>query len=394
MTTFGLTASGFVRKRYADILQEKEQRAIELFGSDVSLSESSPLGQFIRLNAWEEAILWQTIENVYYSGFVTTAEGTALDALVQYIGVRRLPSRKAIGEVTFTGTNGTVIPSGFVIATDDVRFRTMVAVEVSGGTADVAIEAVDNGAEGNISAGLITEMVVPIIGIDTVTNANPTYNGRDRERDIDLRYRYLQSVARGGASTIESIRASLLNVEDVRAALVVANISNDVDGDGRPPKSFESYVLGGYASDIASAIFATGAAGIQPYGVENATVVDSSGNEHTIGFTRATEIPIYVDVSVSVNEEFDIDGVEQIVTEIIRYIGGEDIDGQFHIGLSMGQDVVFTQLIKAAYRVRGIIDIEIAVGVTENPIGTDNISIGTIDVAETDHTRIQVTINE
>ena len=389
--SFGLTEKGFKRKRYADIIEEKESRARELFGENVNLGEQSPLGLFIRLNAWEESLAWQVAEDVYLSAFVDSATGTSLDKVAQYIGIVRSPATRAAGAVKFEGDNGTVIEEGFLLETEDgIQFKTTEEVEIDGGEITAEIRAVEPGTDGNVPANTITEIVNPIEGLDSVKNDEETTGGSNKETDAELRERYINSVAKGGSSTVDSIRASLLDIEGVRAALVIVNSENE-EVDGRPPKSFESYVLGGEAEDIAKTILQTGAAGIQAYGQETETVEDDAGQEHTIGFTYATEVDIYVDVTVTTNEEYPEDGDERMVTEIVKYIGGEDEDGQVYTGLSMGDDVIYTQIIKACYRVPGVEDVDVNIGTSPDPTGTENISIDTTEVAETAYEKVGVT---
>jgi len=348
---------------------------------------------FIRLNAWEESLAWQMAEDVYLSAFVDSATGTSLDKVVQYIGIMRNPSLRATGEVVFSGDNGTVIGEGFLVETEDgIQFETTEEVEIAAGEATADIRAVEPGTDGNVPAATITEIVNPIVGLDSATNPEPTTGGRNKETDAELRERYIQSVAKGGASTVDSIRASLLDTEGVRAALVIVNNSDTTDGDGRPPKSFESYVLGGESEDIAKIILQTGAAGIQPFGTESQIVQDDSGQEHTIGFTYAAEVDIYVDVTVTTNEEYPEDGNERMVTEIIKYIGGEDEDGSIYTGLSMGEDVIYTQIIKACYRVPGVEDVDVTIGTSPDPTGTENISIDITEVAETSYDKVGVSV--
>jgi len=347
---------------------------------------------FIRLNAWEESLAWQMAEDVYLSAFVDSATGTSLDKVAQYIGIVRNPAERAMGEVKFTGDDGTIIEQDFKIETEDgVLFFTLEEVEIDGGEATAEIMAHYPGTDGNVPADTITEIVTPIEGLDSVTNPDATSGGRNKETDAELRERYIQSVAKGGASTVDSIRASLLDTEGVRAALVIVNNQNE-EVDGRPAKSFESYVLGGEAEDIAQTILQTGAAGIQPYGQETETVEDDSGQDHAIGFTYATEVDIYVDVTVTTSEEYPEDGNERMVTEIIKYIGGTDEDGQVYTGLSMGEDVIYTQIIKACYRVPGVEDVDVTIGTSPDPTGTENISIDVTEVAETSYDKVGVSV--
>lgn len=390
MPDFGLSDKGFKRKRYRDIIDGMEGRAREFFGENINLSERSPLGLLLRVIAWSISMLWQATEAVYNAAFVDTAEGNNLDKVALYIGITRMAAIRATGKVKFTGDDGTAIEEGFLIETEDgVQFVTTEEVEIEAGEATADIIADEPGVDGNVPADTITEIVNPVEGLDSVTNEEETEGGRNKETDAELRERYLDSVAKGGASTIDSIRASLLDIDDVRAALVIENNTMDTV-EGRPPKSFESYVLGGDPGDVANTILQTKAAGIQAYGTESEIVEDEAGQQHTIGFTYANEVNIEINVTKTTNEEYPEDGDERLVTEIVKYIGGVDEDGSVYAGLSMGQAVIYTQIIKACYRVPGLDDVDITINKVGEAAGTDNISIELAEVAETDYEKVSV----
>jgi len=391
MPDFGLTGKGLRRKRYADVLESMESRARELFGENVNLTERSPLGLFLRLIAWSIGTVWQVVEDVYNSAFVDTAEGHNLDRVALYIGITRRPALRATGTAKFTGDDTTVIEEGFKITTeDDIEFETTESGEIDAGDVTLNIRAVEPGTDGNVPADTITKIVNPIEGLDSVTNEEETEGGRNKETDAELRQRYIDSVGKGGASTIDSIRASLLDIDEVRAALVIENNTMEEDEDGRPPKSFESYVLDGDAKDIAKTILKTKAAGIQAHGTESETVEDDAGQEHTIGFTYADEVNIEVNITKTTSEEYPEDGDERMVTEVVKYIGGTDEDGSVYAGLSMGEDVIYTQIIKACYRVPGLDDVDVTINKVGEAAGTENISIALTEVAETDHEKVTV----
>lgn len=391
MPDFGLTPKGFHRKRYMDVIDSMEARAKNLFGENINLTERSPLGLFLRIVAWSIGILWQVAENVYNSAFVSTAEGNDLDKVALYVGITRRPAEHAAGEVTLTGNDGTVIPENFLVATsDNIFFATTAEATILAGTETVPIYAIEAGTSGNVPAQTITEIINPTAGIDAVINEFAIKGGRNRETDAELRERYTLSVAKGGASTIESIRASLLEVPGVRAAQVLENNTLEADAAGQPPKSVGCLLLGGEAQDIARTILKTKAAGIQAYGTECETVLDDAGQPHTIGFTYAAEVPVYVEVEITRSTAYPVDGDDRIRTAIIQYIGGQDGDGSIYTGLSMSQSVVYTRIIDACYSVPGVEDISLLIGTTEPPAGTGNIPIGVDEAAETDWQRIVV----
>ena len=392
----GLDSKGFKRKRYRDILQDMESRAQDNFGENVNLSNRSPLGIILRLVAWSLAILWQVAEKVYNAGFVDTAEGVSLDHVGKYIGIRRRLAEPATGTITIEGDDGTEVESGFKVATeDDIEFETTETVEIEGSSVDAEIKAVDPGADGNVPSGTITEIVNPTEGVDSVTNSEATEGGRDKETDAEFKARYEWSVARGGASTVDSIRASLLDeVPGVRAARVLENDTNEDAQVGAdppmPPKSIEPIVLGGESEDIAKVILDTKAAGIEPHGTETEVITDKSGYDRTIKFSYATEKDIHVDITeLETTNEYPEDGDERTKDEIVKYIGGTDTDGDTQVGLTMGEDVKYKQVVSAIYEVPGVKDFELEIGI-DTADSKDNISIDDIEVAECDHEDVSI----
>ena len=381
MADYGLTAHGFKRKRYADIIAEKESRARELFGENVNLSEASPLGLFIRLNAWEESRAWQVAEDVYFSPYVDYAEGVQLDKICQFISITRAPALRAEGEAVFTGEDGTTIPDGFLIETEDgIQFETTEEAEIDGDTT-VEIIAVEPGSEGNVPASTITEITNPTSGIDTVTNPEAIDGGEDREKDHELRERYKRSAAQPGSSTTSSIEATLLDIKDVEDAYVREN-DTEAEVDGVPTKSIHPLVFGGPASDIAKAIYGVKAGGIRSHGTdETVTVTDSMGKEHTIGFDRPDQINVYYNVQLETDDDFPTDGLDQVQDKILEYTNA----------LRMGDDVIYTRIIAKIQEVSGVTDIPtLEVDTSDPPAGEANITIAFDEVARTAEANIEV----
>lgn len=260
------------------------------------------------------------------------------------------------------------------------------------GAVEVLAEAVEPGIGGNVGPGVLTAIVNPIPGLNTVTNIDHPANvdGLNRETDRELRERYQLSLARGGASTLDSIRASVLEVPGVWTATVLHNTSMETDPDGRPPKSVEVLVLGGADEDVAAAILDTVAAGIETYGNVEVDIPDAGGQVQLIRFSRPEQVPIYVTATVTVNAAYPADGDQQVQRAIISVIGGVDAAGEIHRGLGLGQPVIHSALIAAARTVPGVIDVVIRLGTTPNPTDSSNIPIGTRQVAVTDAEKVVV----
>ena len=118
-------------------------------------------------------------------------------------GITPKEALKATGQVTFTGADGTVIPAGTRLSTDDVEpiyFVTPEEGTITGGTVTVDAEAETAGAAGNVVAGKITLVVGDLSGVTSVTNNVPFDGGTDEESDESLLQRYLDRVRRPATS--------------------------------------------------------------------------------------------------------------------------------------------------------------------------------------------------
>jgi len=393
--SYGLLTTGFNRKTYETVIEEMQARAKSLYGNDVNLENTSPLGMFIQLTAYflasgdtEDPGLWELAEDVYNSGYVDTGEGESLNKAVKYQSLTRRKAEKATGQITITGTNGTVVAAGFLGATTGgIQFATIEAFTIASGTATANIEAVNGGANTNVPAGTITVIVNPTTGVTAITNASTTTGGYDEETDEELRDRY--SALKAGASTADSIRATLLQLTGVRDAIVRVNYTNGTVG-GIPAKSIAPIVLGGTDANIADAILSTKAAGIQSYGTTEVSATDLSGNIEIIGFTRPTEISIWVNVTLTTNSSFPSDGNAQVKTAIITYIGGQDADAAEYNGLGIDDDVIWAKCISAAMTISGITDITLTLSTDGTTYTAANIAITNLQIARTDSTKVVI----
>lgn len=208
--------------------------------------------------------------------------------------------------------------------------------------------------------------------------------GRTVESDADFRLRREQLLRITGASTVEAIRAAVLEITDpdVQQAFVFENPTDLTDGFGRPPHSFECVVSGGEDEAVAQAIFLTKPVGIETYKVPGANgrtvaVLDSQDVLHDINFSRANSIRHYVDISITADATVFGGGNqsagEQAVREAIKALGD---------ALAIGEDIVVLQFACAALAVAGVLDVTvIKVDDVTPPVNTANIVIGPRDFA-------------
>ena len=348
----GLTNVGYVRRTYQDILGDKIQRAKELFGEDIETSELTPLGKFIRINAYDQAIAEEELEQVYYSRFPNTANGQSLDRLLVFAGLSRNPAEAACYSVKVTGVAGYTVPVGFLVGTDSVNYYNTAETQIgTGGTCIITVACTTPGTIGNVSASAINKVVNPDANITAVEGTACVTAGQEEESDTELRARFKLAIQGSGSCNENALRAALLRVPGVQYATVIVNDSDTEDREGRPPHSFECYVLGGTGQqqEIAETIFDKKPIGIKTTGDISVTLLDASGNEQTVYYSNTGTVPVLVKIKVKTENTFADDGAEQIKDNVMAYINR----------LGIGKSVIMSSIYGHIYSVTGVKEVTV-----------------------------------
>ena len=388
--SYGITTTGFNLKTLADIRDETTLALQASLGATINLSGNSPLGQIKGVLDERVSLIWELGQFVYNSQYPNTAIGTSLDNIASINNIVRLQAEKTKVTATITGTPSTVVSAGFqahVQGNDQSVFETIADVTIGGGgTVDVEMQCTVTGPV-QVLANTLNQIVTPTAGVSSIDNALDGDLGRDVETDADFRIRRLQLLQRSGTATLEGIRNNVLTtVDDVERVLVIENDTYVTDPFGRPAKSFETYVLGGIDAQIANAIFLSKPAGITAHGSVTVNVTDSQGNSHTIGFSRPTQIDIYLIVNIVPNTNpsegdiYPVDGDAQVKNVILAYAST----------LNIGNDVIINRLYTPINTISGVIGIEILAGIAPSPTQSNNISIDAFELAVFDSSRITV----
>lgn len=126
-----------------------------------------------------------------------TATDEFLSGWAALKGITQKPATATTATVTFSGTNGTSVPSGTAITRSDGTAYTSTASEtVSAGTVSVPIAAVTAGAAGNFTNGATFYLANPIAGIQAQsTGSTQVIAGADQEKTDAFRSRMLQAYA-------------------------------------------------------------------------------------------------------------------------------------------------------------------------------------------------------
>ena len=217
------------------------------------------------------------------------------------------------------------------IATSDTSNIAIASITFIG--PDEVVSATDISSEGVgpvlAPADTVTQIIVgPAANIDSVTNPLALTTGNVRESDEDLRNRILNQQEVSGTATVEAIQATLREVAGVTTAIVIENDQIVVDGDGRPPKSFESIVEGGADVDVATSIWLTKPAGIETFGNTATIITDSNGQQKTINYSRPVALNFAVRVSYTTYDEesFPVGGAATIAQVTEDHVNGLGVD--------------------------------------------------------------------
>lgn len=372
----GLTETGFTRPTYNDILQNKINKAKELFGEDIDTSEFSLFGKFIRIDAYDLAKAYEDLELIYYARFPNTARGVSLDRLCTFVGISRNPATAAIHEVTIKGTPNYVVPIDFIVSTEnEINFYTISETTISSDGQAVLTVACDTiGLVGNVNNNDITKIVNPDTNVTEIISSERITDGESEESDTELRKRFKLAAQGGGSCNANSVISNVLRVPTV----VSVNLIEDLDN-----HTFSTYVYGGdnYDDEIAKAIFEKAPVGIKTLGDITKTVKDISGFSHTIKFSHTTPVTIYVKFTIVKNDNFPSDGNTQIKNNIVDYINN----------LGVGADVITTSIYPKIYSVTGVQNVtDLQLSINGTTWSASDISISDNQVANIIDSRITI----
>ena len=118
MTQYGLTPKGPNPKRLDVILDEMQEQMSDRLGVNIRLNQQSLLNHLLTNVADRIAELWEFGAQVYYSQYPSSAEGVSLDNAAQFGGSTREMPAKSYYRILCTGTDGTELPAGMLIASD------------------------------------------------------------------------------------------------------------------------------------------------------------------------------------------------------------------------------------------------------------------------------------
>ena len=388
-TNFGLTDQGYLAPSYEELLDSVQDDFLRVFPSDLVLTSNSNAGILSRLIAWREYEQIQAQQQVYYSAFVSTATGSALDRLGANVDLPRKVDRPATATLTIVTDGEYLIEAGTKFETEDGYIFDLTDDVVSTQKGDVwqamgNAEAEDTGEITNVEPNTITVVYNPDESIISVTNPEKASGGQDYEEDPQYRARLIAENANRPRPTLNGVRSALLNVQGVREVNIVENQFSVADKYGNPPYSVHIYCLGGNKQDIADCLIEHLAVGITLTGTTYCDAIDATGNTKRVYFDFATDRPISVQVKLKTNAEWNVDeGKDYVKETVVDFINQ----------LEMGDTVYLTKLYPQIYTIAGIDDAKILIGKSKDTLSADDIALDEFEAPSCKIDDVEVGLN-
>ncbi len=368
-----LTAEGFTARRASEFLNVIYDTFTTETGIVIDREVASPLGNLFTIAADLLGQQSETTQALYDSRNLNNAQGVNLDDLAQLIGLSRTPAVASRVTLTVgtTLTTAVILPQGQVVEgglnPDGTVARWTTTQDVTiPASSSISVEAT-SGFIGAASAGVgtITEIITPVFGWDSVTNADEARVGQNEETDTQLRARIGVSSQVTGRSTRGAILARLNAIEEVGAAIVVENPvagPQVVQGLSLPANSYAVIVdppglEADVQQEIGQTIFDTGPIGIEIAAVASlpqitVQVTGLDGRPRDITFHESTQVGVDTEITVSLDAGFTLADVTPGVSEAVA---------TYYAGLQVGSAVRITGLICAVAPVDGVVGVAVRI---------------------------------
>lgn len=297
------------------------------------------------------------IDELYQMMFVGLREAIPV-SIYNSFNFTALPVEAASGVARFSSTLpatvNVLIPAGTLIRAPSsiYEYATMVdaTLLVGHSTVDVMVYCRKVGAVTNALAGTLTELVLPISGINAVTNQLAFTTGRDAETDVERKQRfiaYISGLARGTISAVEygvklaSLHDVLGNVvEDVQFAKIVEPYLTDV---AQPVGYAKLYVHNGGGGTSALLVAEAKKVVDGYYATDGTPVPGWKAAGVKMDIIAATDIPVSVTAALTISSYYNAVTVRAAaVLAVQTYIGA------LGIGISISQSEIIATIMKVA----------------------------------------------
>lgn len=401
--SFGMTETGFKPKRLSDILESINTKLANVTDPDTGekpfINETSDgvLSQITSILAEELSICWEQayLASVQYDPLYSS--GAALRGLVQINGITPSYGSKTQIPMTLSGNRGVVIPAGSRIASVDGNqvYQTSTTVTIGqSGSVSVNATCLESGPN-NPPANTIISIQTPIFGWNSAFNGIATSIGTDEDTDLQLHIKQERATSATSYRQVDAIIAGIIGVQGVTFARLYVNKTSSTDARGISAKTMAAVVVGGADEDVANVLRLKAGSldGFQGNLATPVTYTGELGDIETIDFYRPTEVPIYIDIDISVtNTSTYPDNAEELIKQAIVDYAKYDQSGL--AGFPPGADVVQSRLYTPVNSVPGFKINSLVIGDTQGSLSTSDVLIDWNEIAKFDPNNITVTVTQ
>lgn len=301
----------------------------------------SVAGAFAKAVSYFAELLQLQINLAYLAFRIKTATGSHLIRRLSDFGITPYSPTFAMSTQTFTGdvgrTGDILIPAGTQVKTQtvngDTKFYTLVySITLSQTASSVNGYCICtvSGTYGNTGAGTINELVSPITGIASTTNAEAVANGSNAESDDQLKSRFAKFLLGLKKGNEDAILSAVYGIEGVTLVKILENVPTN--------GNFSVYVT--TATGVVDSILLN----------KIRNVLDSVKGVTT---TYSIIVPIVSNITVSFDLSFDANNyLQEDVIQIVK------VKLKNFINLSRVSTVYIADIINQVKDINGIINIK------------------------------------
>lgn len=317
-------SQGIITQTLSEIINERENTLKTVMGEEFIIDKTSPIGNMELADSNSEALIHELIAYLIPNQIdAKTATGIFLDAICEKNRIYRKQANYTTLDLVIGGDKNTQFLSGDITITDNT----------SGIYYDLNEDCIINdnnkvyaqfkcqsiGDYYPLSSTTFT-IQTPMAGLNSVTLDSENSNlvvGNFTETDDELRRRRELSISLNSTSILESIKSAIYSLDGVKYVVPFENDTETTDTDGLPMKSFEMVVYGGDEDEITDTIFNKKPVGTRAYGTTVKVKTDSEGSLYNIGYTKATQINIGMEIKVK-SKTLQAESWKQTIIEAIK----------------------------------------------------------------------------
>lgn len=338
-------------RTFLEIFTKKTDGYKDIYGQEINVDQNTQDGQKIGLESNAILDLELAFQWLYSQLDPDFSQGQMLNVIAKICGITRIPTTRSICDVAITTDRALTLPAGWEAKdANDAIWFTQIEIDLVQGVNQVTLSSKDWGAVSVQSNEIIFQNHI-VLGIVSLTNANPSTLGVDEESDEDFRIRRNLSTENPAFSTLGELQSGLSNLNGVTGVRVYENKTDVLD----TVLSMEAHSIwvivdGGSVADISKTIAISKTAGTGEKGAITGSYVEEI--ETDLGLFSYAHEPVF-DRSTSLSTELIFTVASTVgVVDLAKFEALKDLE------FGIGVDVSVTSLYSEVYGLHGGITVE------------------------------------